>query len=219
MNGLYSVRRRNWIPLGTLRRFARKAIDDEDKGKIPAHVAVFSLLLLPCIAYSAVFYRGMDARKEELEESIRERYGDKVREATKKNEAMADFYQQAIVNAETGAQDDRLMQVLYAGKGEKKRFHPIDRELYGTAQGLEERKRIEEELALEKERRRERRRRRKEKRKAQVQENTEADMKKESNNQAPDGKRGVEMTQTVAIVSFAALAATIGFFLGGGSRR
>lgn len=218
MNGLHTLIRRRFIPIGSLRRFTQKAAGDEDKGKIPAHVAVFTLLLIPCIAYSAVFYRGMDDRQEELEAKIRERYGDKVKDVAKKNEAMSEFYQQAIVNAESGAQDDRLMQVLYAGKGEKKRFHPIDKELYGTSQGLEERKRVEEELALEKERRRERRQQRKKKRKALAQGQTEAEAKVESPEKAVTRTKSFEIPQAAAVISLAALAATVGFFLGG-SRR
>jgi hypothetical protein len=208
----------------THRRWLAGTVRDEDKGKIPAHIAVFTLLLLPCLAYTAVFYNGRDARQDELEEKIRARYGDRVQEATTKNQAMADFYQQAILNAESGTQDDRLKQVLYGGKGEKKRFHAIDKELYGTPQGVEEKKKVEEELAQEKERKRERRRRRKEQRKAaQAAEGESTDesgtaMNTEKN--LPTTSLGLG-TQTAAVISMTAVAAAIaaGFFLGGNNRR
>jgi hypothetical protein len=207
------------------RCFARTA-RDEDQGKIPAHLASFTLLLLPCIAYAAVFYNGMDERNNELEEKIRSRYGDKVQVATTKNQAMADFYQQAILNAESGTQDDRLKQVLYGGKGEKKRFHAIDKELYGTHQGVEEKKKVEKELALERERRRERRRIRKEKRKAALAAAVAAEG--ESTGESDTEKNARKTTsfgalvnhQSAVVISVAAVGAiAAGFFWGGHSRR
>jgi hypothetical protein len=132
----------------------------EEGFKIPSHLLNFSLLVAPCVIYAvyAVKYGPSD---DLLEERIRERYD--VTGIHQKNEAMKDFF----LKAEQGLEDDRLQQVLHGGKTDLKRQHPVDKELYGTEQGVVIKQRTEEEIhamAEERKRRRElRRQRRKEK--------------------------------------------------------
>lgn len=151
-----------WVPLlrpVTRRRWFSNA--SSDKGfQIPAHMLNFSLFIAPCVIY--VIYAGNYGPSEEvLEERIRERYD--VAAVHQKNEGLKEFFQKA----ELGLEDDRLQQVLHGGKTDQKRHFAVDKELYGTEQGLVIKQQTEEEIkarAEEKKRRKElRRQRRKEK--------------------------------------------------------
>jgi hypothetical protein len=57
---------------------------------------------------------------------------------------MAEFFQHAIRNQD-GQVDQKLDEVLKAGKGGKKRMYAVDEKLYGTAEGAAERLRQEAE--------------------------------------------------------------------------
>lgn len=112
--------------------------------QIPAHVATFGLLMLPavlCTLYADRF----GPSDEVLGEEIKERYSSQVSASTKKNKDMEVFFQRAIRgNKETAEVDDQLDEMLKAGKGGKKRMFHVDKSLYGTRKGAEERKRREE---------------------------------------------------------------------------
>lgn len=177
--------------------------------QIPAHLAAFTLLLLPVAVYTAFFYTGRDDRREELEEKIRARYGDDhVHVASTNNRKFAEFYQSAILSDE---QDARIQKVLYAGKGEKKRFHTIDPELYGTEKGVVERNRVEQErLAATK--------RRKEKRKKQQQDSEgkeEEQTKETASAELASSNLPFLNSQTASVAAVGILAAAVGFILGG----
>ena len=110
---------------------------------IPAQGFVFTVLLLPVLGYT--MYAGRyGPSDEELEHQVRERYAARIAETRQKNEAMKDFFQHAINNPD-GKVDDKLKEVLHAGKGGKKRIYAVDEKLYGTEEGVAEKKRQEEE--------------------------------------------------------------------------
>jgi hypothetical protein len=116
--------------------------------------------MLPVVGYT--LYAGRyGPEDEQLEERIRERYQPDITAAHSRNKAMSDFFQKAIKDPDSGAEDARLEQVLHGGKGEKKRFHAVDKELYGTVAGIEEKQRTEEALKQAAEDKKKRKRRNK----------------------------------------------------------
>lgn len=201
----------------------------EPRFKIPVHVATFTLLLVPCIGFAWYADRfGPDS--EQLEERIRERYGQDVAVAHQKNRAMQEFYQNAIKDAEGGTEDDRLSQVLHGGKGEKKRLHAIDKELYGTQAGVETKLQMKKQLETAAAEKKERRRKQRQKKKGVI-ETTSDDNEEKSRRDAPDqpqprtiaavstSDKGVRTTQLVTLIAVGTLAALTGFFAGGGRRN
>lgn len=148
----------------------------------------------------------MDDRKDALEDNIRARYRDDVQVATANNRKFAEFYQTAILSDDD---DDRIKQVLYAGKGEKKRFHKIDPELYGTEKGVEQRHKMQEELLAEKKRRKEKRKRKKQgKDQIAVEESPEEVV-------TATAKPPMISSQAAMMATVGLVAAAIGFLLGG----
>lgn len=128
--------------------------------QMPAHTILFTVLFIPC-AFLAVYVMNYGPGEERVNEEVRARYGNNV-QVQQRNQALKEFF----INAEQGVEDQRLQQVLYGGKGEKKRFHAVDKELYGTEQGLVVKQQVTEEIqqtAEEKKRRRKEKRRLKKK--------------------------------------------------------
>jgi hypothetical protein len=111
--------------------------------QIPAHVAAFGLLLIPALAFT-FFADRFGPDEEVLENEIRERYANEVKASSQKSQQMAEFFQHAIRNQD-GQVDQKLDEVLKAGKGGKKRMYAVDEKLYGTAEGAAERLRQEAE--------------------------------------------------------------------------
>lgn len=165
--------------------------------RVPAHVAAFTVLLLPAFAIFAYSER-YGPSEEELEHELQERYAPEIRLAKENNKKMAEFFDHAI-RARDGKVDDKLEEMIRAGKGGKKRMYAVDEKLYGTAEGVSERKRMEEKLKKEKE----------EKRKLKD--------KKEPRFTMPALPQ-VDKTQAATVAAVAALAAVVGF-LAGGNRR
>lgn len=156
---------------------------------------------------------------EQLELDIRERYAARIAENRQKNEAMADLFQHAIRNPD-GTLDDNLKEVLYAGKGGKKRFLAVDEKLYGTAEGVEEKSRQDEERKKREEYRRK-------KKAGEIVDEKPKDKKSKKTSNSPeapppppsDGGGHVVNAQSAATLgAVAVLAAGVGY-LAGGSRR
>jgi hypothetical protein len=121
--------------------------------QIPAHTLTFTILFIPC-ALLAIYVISYGPSDEHVQDEVRQRYGNN-RIIQQKNEALKDFF----INAEQGIEDERLHQVLYGGRGEKKRLHAVDKELYGTEQGMIVKQQVTTELHKEME---EKKRRKKE---------------------------------------------------------
>eukprot|EP00977_Amphora_coffeiformis_P012666 scaffold3195_cov162-Amphora_coffeaeformis.AAC.7 len=183
---------------------------------IPAQGIVFTLLLFPVLAY-AVYADKYGPSDEQLEAEIRQRYAGKIAENAQKKEAMAEFFQRAILQPD-GTVDERLKQVLYAGKGGKKRMGAVDEKLYGTAEGVEEKKRQEEEQKKREEYRRK-------KKAGEIVEEKPKDAKSNDALESPEvlpppSNGGIVLnTQSAATLGAVALLAAGVGFLAGGSRR
>jgi hypothetical protein len=86
--------------------------------------------MLPVVGYT--LYAGRyGPEDEQLEERIRERYQPDITAAHSRNQAMSDFFQKAIKDPDSGAEDARLEQVLHGGKGEKKQFQHVESKEFG----------------------------------------------------------------------------------------
>jgi hypothetical protein len=185
------------------------------KFKIPSHVAAYSLLFSP--AFLFWYYYERNNKPEELEAKLKENYKDNIRRAQAGNKNMAEFFQHSIHNRD-GAVDSQLDSVYKAGKGEVKRHYAVDPKLYGTAEGVAERKRVEAELKDQK------RQMRKKKRLAAAgvipgKDDKIPESPVEGEPKAVERKTiQIDATQLAAVTVLAGAAALVGF-LAGGSRR
>jgi len=184
--------------------------------KVPAHIAAYSLLFSPAILFW-VYYDRYGKDEEQLEKELKEKYGDSVRRSKEGNKNMAEFFNHAIRNPD-GAVDSQLDSVLKSGKGAMKRHYAVDEKLYGTAEGVAERKRMED--ALKKRQRAQRRKKRAGGSEAETEkvEVIAPEPKKEEPKAAPRRTIQVDVTQVAAVTVVAGAAALVGF-LAGGSRR
>jgi hypothetical protein len=188
------------------------------KFKIPSHVAAYSLLFSP--AFLFWYYYERNNNPEELEAKLKENYKENIRRAQAGNKNMAEFFQHSIHNRD-GAVDSQLDSVYKAGKGEVKRHYAVDPKLYGTAEGVAERKRVEAELKDQKRQMR----RKKRLAAAGVIPGDDEKKKDENETQVEGDPKAVERktiqvdaTQLAAVTVLAGAAALVGF-LAGGSRR
>jgi hypothetical protein len=101
------------------------------------------VILTPAIIYFAFYERFGDEQK--LEEELRERYADEIRVTSTKNQHMADFFRHTFRNPD-GTTDDKIDELLKAGRKAKKRLHAVDESLYGTPAGAAEKQRAEHEV-------------------------------------------------------------------------
>jgi hypothetical protein len=192
--------------------------------RIPSHVAAYSLLFAPAFLFWA--YYDKYNKPEELEETLKENYKDHIRRSQAGNKHMAEFFDHAIRNKD-GSVDSQLDSVYKAGKGEMKRHYAVDKKLYGTAEGVAERKKVYAEMNEQK-------RQMKEKKRQRAAGITAGDdgKKKKENATTPETETPVDAepkavarktievdaTQLVAVTVLAGAAALVGF-LAGGSRR
>lgn len=176
--------------------------------KVPVHILAYSILFSPAFIFLA-YYDRYGKQEEELEQELQEKYGDNIRKSQAGNKNMAAFFDHAIRNPD-GKVDDQLDSVLKAGKGAMKRHYAVDDKLYGTAEGVAERKRMEIELKRQKVERK--------KRKAAGPKKAQRVVKKEEAAAAPRKTIEVDAKQVAAVTVLAAAAALVGF-LAGGSRR
>jgi hypothetical protein len=192
--------------------------------QIPAQGFVFTVLLFPAMAYT--LYAGRYGPSEdELEREIRQRYSGQIAENREKNEAMAELFQHAIHKPD-GKMDENLKEVLYAGKGGKKRLFAVDDKLYGTSEGVAERARRDDERVKRKEYRRKKKAgeiveekskgKQKGSAKTAAEEAPGAPPRTKSTAMASPGLVNVQSAATIAVVAIAAAGAG---YLAGGSRR
>lgn len=111
--------------------------------QVPAHVAAFALLLLPAMAFYA-YYETHKPTEDDMRQTLQEKYDKEIQQVSAKNKNVAEFLRHAMKH-DDGAVDSQIDQVLKAGKGGKKRLYAVDEKLYGTAEGVAERKRVEDE--------------------------------------------------------------------------
>jgi len=187
--------------------------------QIDAHVFAFLVLMLPVGVY-AVYADKHKPDPEQLEEELRGRYGADIATRTHNNQAMQEFFRNAIQNPEAGVEDQRLQEVLYGGWGRnQKRFHAVDAELYGTKEGVELAKKTQEELQEAAAAKKKERRKRK-KKKQMMEDDTptpEPEQKKENAVIAKLKGMGehIDTKQAVTVAVVGSIAAAAGFLLGG----
>ena len=186
---------------------------------IPAQGVVFTVMMIPVLAYT--LYAGRyGPTDEELEQELRQRYAARVAETSGRSAAMREFFQHTIYEPD-GSQDERLKEVLHAGRGDKKRLHAVDEKLYGTEEGAAEKKRQEEE-------RKKREEYRKKKKAGEIVEEEPPKSKNSKSKEAKNAPKSPEApsngglvinTQSAATLGAVALLAAGMGFLAGGSRR
>jgi len=148
--------------------------------QIPAHVAAFSLMMVPALAFYAFYEtKGKPTPGGDLEDELRGRYKREIEIATSKNKAMGEMFRRMnMVNGGGGGgrsdegedkklDDQKLDELLRAGKGGKKRIAAVDDRIYGTPEGAKERDRLMEEYRLHREELKRKAKNRKKKRKAE----------------------------------------------------
>lgn len=187
---------------------------EKEKNAIPAQLVYFVVLLVPTLAFTGYFFAGQEERDKQLQAVLRERYPDQQdAQSLQRKQAMRQFYKNTILNPESGAEDNRLRQVLYGGSGDMKRQLAVDERLYGTKEGVEEKKRMEEELRQEKLERKKRRKRQKQKLK---------DEPPPPHPPPPPAEPWLtpeEKKQVTILAVVGTLAAGVGFLLGGSRRN
>lgn len=189
----------------------------EPRFRVPAHVATFTLIMVPALGFLAYAER-FGPSEEKLEEEIKSRYGAEVRENHQHNEHMAEFFRRTMDKGGISKLDDRVEEVLHGGKGVKKRLHEIDEKLYGTAEGVAEKKRMEDELKEQKKRRKLKKRQAEEKpeQPIAVEHDKNAPKPEESSSSSPSWTRKIEPGSVGLVVVVATVAAAVGFLAGGG---
>lgn len=108
--------------------------------RIPMHVFVFGMAMLPPTAY-AYYWKRNAPTDEELEELLRKNYSNQIQQSKQKREQMQKHFQQ--FQADDTDTNKQYMEILQSGKGTVKRHYHVDESLYGTEEGA---KRIEEEM-------------------------------------------------------------------------
>lgn len=192
--------------------------------RVPAHVAAFSVVLLPVVAFAAYASR-YGPTEQALEETIAQRYHAEQEHIAAKNQHMSEFFQNTIFrqdddkgNSNSGSSatrvESQLDAVLRGGRGEKKRLHAVDEKLYGTAEGVAEKKRVVEELEGEKKKQRKRKKPRK---KEKLEETAAGAVEQQPNKDASPtfSMPNVEAKQVATVAVVATIAAAAGFLLGG----
>ena len=174
------------------------------------HVAVFGLLLLPALAFTAYADR-FGPTEEHVEHELKERYGHEIRETHNRQDKMKEFFQHAIRQHDDGNVESQLDEVLKAGRGGKKRIYAVDNKLYGTAEGVAERQRQEEEMKKQKKKKR--------KKKEAVEEKTKREEPKEEKEKGPSMlsklSQSVDKKSVLTVAVVAGVAGVAGFLAGG----
>lgn len=153
------------------------------------------------------YYQTNKPNEEDFEAELRKNYAHNIEGSASKRKDMVAFMT-ALKKGEVP--DERMDDVLHAGKGDMKRHYKVDGRFYGTEEGVAAKKRMEEELRLGK------KKRKKKKKKAAA----EAKAAVEEAKVVPPPPPTSNTTKSVValgVVGAAAAVATI--FMGGGRSR
>lgn len=150
------------------------------------------------------YYQQNKPDDKDFEDELRKNYSHNINSSQAKRADMVKF----MDALKRGEPDQRLDEVLQAGKGGMKRHYPVDEKLYGTEEGIATKKRIEEELKNKQPKKKKR------KKKA----GGESKKKAKSDESKPSAEEGMSTTKksavAAAVVGTAAVA--IGLLFGGG---
>lgn len=116
------------------------------------HYIIYTMLhhsLLLChpsnINPTAMYWQRNHQSDEEIEKVLEENYTKNIQVNRDKKQDMVKFFAAMKDPTANRDQEKKMMEVLYGGKGEKKRHYAVDESLYGTEEGLEQRKLAEKE--------------------------------------------------------------------------
>ena len=102
------------------------------------------LSIADSIPLTAIYYRRNHQSDEEFEEMLRQNYSNNIEGSKAKRQEMSIFLQ-GIKNPNSNADTERKMaEVLKGGRGEAKRHYAVDENLYGTEEGVRLRKEAED---------------------------------------------------------------------------
>lgn len=123
--------------------------------RIPAHVFGYSLASIPGIMY-ALYYKRNVQTDEEFEEMLRKNYSSNIESSKSKREDMMQFMSGIKDPGSDQGTERRMAEALAGGRGQAKRHYAVNKELYGTEEGVKQRNMAEEEQRKKEERRKRR---------------------------------------------------------------
>jgi hypothetical protein len=166
--------------------------------------------LLSFIIAAGFYYQQNKLDDKSFEEELRTNYSKNIQNSRSQR---ADFVK-FMDGLKRGESDERLDEMLRAGKGGMKRHYRVDEKYYGTEEGVAAKKRVEEEL-------KEQARKRKERRKKRDAE-SKKDEKKSTESENPSHEHTSMSTTTksaVAVAMVGAAAVAVSLLFGGGRRQ
>eukprot|EP00979_Chaetoceros_neogracilis_P000920 scaffold187_cov266-Chaetoceros_neogracile.AAC.50 len=126
--------------------------------RVPAHVFGYSIAIMPAVGY-AIYWKRNHQTDEEIEKVLGENYTKNIQGSREKKQDMVKFFAAMKDPTANREQEMKMREVLYGGKGEKKRHYAVDESLYGTEEGLEQRKLAEQQNENKKKSKKKKRRR------------------------------------------------------------
>jgi hypothetical protein len=184
-------------------------------------VVVFAVLIMPVAAFG--FYQQRNDDEADKEAKVREVYSADIAAGQERTDRLKAYLVKTIINNNPDEGDEeRFRDLLRGGKGDKKLVRNVDADLYGTERGVEEKKRMEEELKREALERKERRNKRRQQGKKEGDGTAEAEeAEKAAAVTAESASKGepwiqVDAKQVITVATVGTVAAVVGFLFGGG---
>ena len=107
------------------------------------HFCLFLIFVIR--SHAAIYYKRNHQSDEEFEEMLRKNYSNNIEGSKAKRQEFSTFLQ-GIKDPNSNADTEKKMEeVLRGGRGETKRHYAVNKELYGTEEGVRLRKEAEEE--------------------------------------------------------------------------
>jgi hypothetical protein len=93
----------------------------------------------------AIYYKRNHQSDEEFEEMLRKNYSNNIEGSKAKRQEFSTFLQGIKDPTNSADTEKKMEEVLRGGRGESKRHYAVDKELYGTEEGVRLRKEAEDE--------------------------------------------------------------------------
>jgi hypothetical protein len=146
----------------------------------------------------ATYWKRNHQTDEEFEQVLKEKHSSKIQGNRDKKQDMVNFFAAMKDPSANPEQERKMNEVLYGGKGDKKRHYAVDEKLYGTEEGLEKRLEAEKTIKL--------RKKRKKKKKAKAATNDDHTNIQDLSKQNNDRKFPVEAKNAAAVGAVGILA-------------
>ena len=167
--------------------------------------------LLSFILVAGFYFQQNKKDDKSFEEELRTNYSKNIQHSRSQR---ADFVK-FMDGLKRGDSDERLDEILRAGKGEMKRHYRVDEKYYGTEEGIAAKKRVEQELKEEARKKKERRK----KRSASDSKKDEEESTESKNSSHEDTSMSTTTKSAVAVAVVGAAAVAVGLLFGGGRRQ